>query len=124
MHGSWGHAPAQPQDCLHQLDGQPPDTGPKYAYNLAAAAFGKRALVAMSPALHARQIRARVLLAVGVNDIFIPWAQEQEFAARHPGYTRKLLLPSGAIVWLHGKTSAAGVREVAAAERELVAGLR
>jgi dipeptidyl aminopeptidase/acylaminoacyl peptidase len=107
-----------------KLDGEAPDFGPRYAYNLAAAAFGRRSLAALSPALHAHAIRARVLLAVGVNDIFIPWAQQQEFAARHPGYTRILRLPVGPIAWLHGTTTAAGEAEVAAAERRLVAGWR
>jgi hypothetical protein len=78
----------------------------------------------MSPALQAVHIRARVLLAVGLNDIFIPAAQQREFATRHPGYTRTLLLPPGGIAWLHGRVSAAGIRAVAAAERRLVAGLR
>jgi acetyl esterase/lipase len=99
--------------------GQPTSAGPVYAYNLAVAAFGASRLAAMSPALQAKHIRARVLLAVGTNDIFVPEAQLLEFANRHPGYTRLLMLPVGGIVWLHGKTTARGIQEATRAEREL-----
>jgi acetyl esterase/lipase len=101
------------------LTGQPASAGPVYAYNLAVAAFGAARLVAVSPALQAKRIRARVLLAVGTNDIFVPRAQLLEFAKRHPGYTRVMMLPVGGIVWLHGKTTAQGIHDVARAEREL-----
>jgi acetyl esterase/lipase len=101
------------------LTGQAASTGPAYAYNLAVAAFGASRLVALSPALQAKRIRARVLLAVGANDIFVPPAQLLEFAHRHPGYTRLLMLPIGGIVWLHGKTTAQGIHEVDRAERQL-----
>jgi acetyl esterase/lipase len=98
--------------------------GPRYAYNLAVAAFGRDRLEALSPALHARQITARVLLATAENDIYIPWAQAREFAARHPGSTQTLLLPVGRLGFVHGTTTARGMAQVAQAERRLIAGLR
>jgi acetyl esterase/lipase len=103
--------------------GAPPTAGPLYTYNLAVAAFGARRLAALSPALQTRRIKARVLLALADNDIFIPWAQQREFADRHHGYTDVLRLPVGRIVWLHGTTTAQGLAFVSQAERRLTASL-
>lgn len=103
--------------------GAPRTAGPLYTYNLAVAAFGARRLASLSPALQARRIKARLLLALADNDIFIPWAQQRELASRHRGYTDVLRLPVGRIVWLHGTTTPQGVAQVSQAERRLTAGL-
>ncbi len=105
------------------LTGAATDVGPKYSYNLAVAAFGRARLVALSPALQAARVRARVLLAIATNDIFIPWAQASGFAAARPAGTSILRLPVGKLVFVHGTTTTAGLQMVARAERRLVAGL-
>jgi dipeptidyl aminopeptidase/acylaminoacyl peptidase len=105
------------------LTGAATDVGPMYAYNLAVAAFGRSRLAALSPALQAKRIRARVLLAIASNDIFVPWAQAQLFDQRRPADTHIVRLPVGRLVFVHGTTTAAGLQMVDRAERQLVAGL-
>src|SRR5258708_10119704 len=54
--------------------------GPRWVYNLLAAAVGPEQLVWWSPALF--PIHARVLWAVSAGDPYIPWAQGTELQSK------------------------------------------
>jgi len=100
--------------------------GPRWVYNLLAAAVGPEQLVWWSPALF--PIHARVLWAVSAGDPYIPWAQgtelQSKMLAANPTASVSLLqLPSGATNWVHAGISAAALATFQAAEQLLVAPL-
>src|SRR5207245_957892 len=70
------------------------------AYDFAVRPFGKSELAAFSPALQARAIRAKVMLAFARNDPLVPVNQGVEMARALPG-ARLIVLPPGPAVFIH-----------------------
>jgi len=100
--------------------------GPRWVYNLLAAAVSPEQVVWWSPALF--PIHARVLWAISAGDPYIPWAQGTELrskmlAANPSAYVNLLDLPSGTTPWVHAAISAAALTTFQAAEQALVAPL-
>lgn len=100
--------------------------GPRWVYNLLAAAVGPEQVVWWSPALFA--IHARVLWTVSAGDPYIPWAQGTELqskmlAANPSAYVNVLQLPSGTTPWVHANVSATALTLLQQAEQLLVAPL-
>ena len=100
--------------------------GPRWVYNLLAAAVSPEQVVWWSPALFT--IHARVLWAISAGDPYIPWAQGTELqtkmlAANPAAYINLLQLPSGTTPWVHADISATALATFRAAEQLLVAPL-
>jgi acetyl esterase/lipase len=114
------------QTAFESVSGATQATGPTWTGHVAAAAFGQEALSALSPALQAGQIRARVLVATAAADTLVPGEQATGFAtlynATHPlTPTVPLVLASGSIRWVHGGTTTEALDELSAAEAALAA---
>ncbi len=100
--------------------------GPRWVYNLLAAAVSPEMAVWWSPALF--NIHARVLWAISAGDPYIPWAQGTELQSNMRGanpsaYVDLLDLPAGTTPWVHADISAAALTTFQAAEQQLVAPL-
>jgi acetyl esterase/lipase len=100
--------------------------GPRWVYNLLAAAVSPEQVFWWSPALF--PIHARVLWAISAGDPFIPWEQGTELqskmlTANPNAYVNLLQLPSGTTPWVHANVSAAALATLQAAEQTLVAPL-
>ena len=73
----------------------------------------------MSPARHARRIRARLLLAIGERDALVPWPQVARMAQLVPG-ARLMQLPwAREVGWVHTAVSRAAFDDVLKAELAL-----
>lgn len=87
-----------------------------YGYHLAVKTFGTNRLAAYSPALHARSIRAKVLLMYALNDPIVPLAQGRAMAQALPA-ARLIELPPGPAPFIHS-TVATGPYYKALADAE------
>jgi acetyl esterase/lipase len=76
------------------------EPGGAFGYGLAVKAFGTRALPAYSPALHARSIRAKVMLMYAQNDPIVPVAQGAMMARALPD-AQLIDLPPGPAPFVH-----------------------
>jgi acetyl esterase/lipase len=100
--------------------------GPRWVYNLLAAAVSPEMTTWWSPALFA--IHARVLWAISTGDPYIPWSQGTELQSKMltadpSAYVDLLQLPSGTTPWVHANISSAALSSFQAAEQQLVAPL-
>lgn len=114
------------QPATDPVTGAPSQLAPERLEIGMAQAFGQRALRAFSPTTYAGSFRARLLLVAAANDTIVPPAQSDLLAdaiseARPSTHVRTLVLPPGPQKWVHGSVSDAGLRELAEAQRELVA---
>jgi acetyl esterase/lipase len=104
----------------------PQRNGPRWSYNLMAAAFGQENLAWYSPAIW--PIKARVLVGVAAQDPYIPWAQATELRDRMrardvAAYTDIVQLPAGSVPWTHASVSPAAIDDFHRREADLVAPL-
>jgi acetyl esterase/lipase len=102
--------------------------GPRWAYNLLAAAVGPDFVPWWSPARFASGIHARVLFAVSANDPIVPYAQgtelKQNMLASNPSaYVDTLQLAGGTTPWVHANISADALTTFTQHEDQLVAPL-
>jgi len=100
--------------------------GPRWVYNMGAAAFGQDLLAFYSPALF--QIHARILVGVSAADPYIPFAQATELRdkqlARDPGaYVDIDQLEAGDQQFMHANVSQAALDDFHQREDALVAPL-
>lgn len=79
--------------------------GGTFGYQLAVKAFGTGQLTAYSPALHARSIRAKLLMLFAQNDPIVPVAQGQDMARALPG-SQLIILPPGPVPFVHSGVAA------------------
>lgn len=92
------------------------------AYAMAVRAFGEANLRRFSPALHASDIKARLLLVAAANDPLVPLAQTAEMAHAVPG-TRRIVLPPGDLGarFVHSRVDLAADKRADAAELRFLA---
>jgi acetyl esterase/lipase len=83
------------------------------AAELAADAFGRDRLAALSPARHASRISAHVLVVLAEGDPLVPVSQGRRLATRKPG-VRVIVLPRGRVPYIHSEVDP---RAKAAADR-------
>lgn len=105
-------------------------TGPVRLANFARAAFGSTpdALAKANPRRYVANVRARLLLASGTHDVFIPVAQNQNYAAsvraaRPDAYVDVAVLPVGTSPFVHTAVTEESLKDLAAREDALVAPL-
>jgi acetyl esterase/lipase len=99
------------------------DHGGRSAYQIALQAFGRSPLAALSPALHAGSIKAKLLLVYAANDPLVPVAQGREMARADPR-AQLIVLPPGSAGFVHtgvgAPISATGVDPAALAKAQQV----
>lgn len=93
----------------------PQSAGPALTRRWAIQAFGRRALRAMSPALQAQRIRAKVLYAIGEHDPYVPWDQAVQLAKAMPG-ALVYRLSWGGESWVHTSVSTEDIDRLRRAE--------
>jgi acetyl esterase/lipase len=76
------------------------DPGGTTAYQIALSAFGNGPLTKLSPALHARSIKAKLMLIYAANDPLVPVAQGREMARADPN-AKLVVLPPGNAPFVH-----------------------
>lgn len=100
--------------------------GAQTVFGYGRAAFGRSKLAAMSPASHAEDIDARILLVGTEDDTLVPNEQQIELAdmirAATPGANVDVdILPAGDQSFVHGTTSTVALRELEGRVARLVA---
>jgi pimeloyl-ACP methyl ester carboxylesterase len=78
----------------------------RLGHTLPALQFGSGRLDALSPARHARRMKARLLLVYAANDPYVPLDQGREMARARPG-ARLIVLGPGRAQFVHSKVDAA-----------------
>jgi acetyl esterase/lipase len=76
------------------------DPGGATGYQIALGAFGSGPLTELSPALHARSIKAKLMLVYAANDPLVPVAQGHEMARADPR-AKLIVLPPGNAPFVH-----------------------
>ncbi len=76
------------------------EPGGAIAYRLALRTLGQSNLAALSPALHAASIKAKLLLVYAQTDPLVPLAQGKEMARADPS-ARLIVLPPGLAPFVH-----------------------